>query len=423
MPSFSTAVGLLELILYLLELIVYLPKLLLHRAFQVIDFAFDCFDPHLKFADLGTKKILQRVPDIFNHAHASSPRDRLVYYNACAIAVFAAHSSQPNSGSLCASLPSWSGRMIDMKEFFASLFLSGVLCLSAFGAPLSSNARTVVPSAVQQMISVDYRALRDSATARALKDRVLPDSLKQFEKALKGAGIDPEKDVEQLTFVNYRSQKGPRSIGIAQGPFKKAEFLQKMRAKKVHSEKYQLSYLYPMGSGMQLVFLDPSTILFGENAAIKGAIDVRDNGAESLESNNTINDLITDVDSAPMWSVLDQLGTQNMMRSALGQAASLGDYDVVKKRLLASDYTMNFSNGVTFDLNVKTSDTMTAASMATLLKAGVLYRKMSATPTEKMALENTTVDNSHDMLQMHFKSDDQRFQSLLKSDLFAAVSK
>lgn len=310
-----------------------------------------------------------------------------------------------------------------MKQFFASLFLSGVLCLPAFAAPLSSNARTVVPSAIQQIISVDYRALRDSPTARALKDRVLPDNLKEFETALKGAGIDPEKDVEQLTLVSYRSPKGPRSIGIAQGPFKKAEFLQKMRTKKVHPEKYQLSYLYPMGSGMQLVFLDPSTILFGENAAIKGAIDVRDNGAESLESNNTITGLISDVDSAPMWSVLDQAGTQNMFRSALGQAASLGDYDVVKKRLLASDYVMNFDNGVTFDLNVKTSDTMTAATMATLLKAGVLYRKMNATPTEKMALENTTVDNSHDMLQMHFKSDDQRFQALLKSDLFAAVSK
>ena len=290
-------------------------------------------------------------------------------------------------------------------------------------APLSSNARTVVPSAIQQIISVDYRSLRDSQTARALRDRVLPDNLKQFETALKAAGIDPDKDVEQLTLVSYRSPKGPRSIGIAQGPFKKAEFLQKMRAKKVRPEKYQLSYLYPMGSGMQVVFLDPSTILFGDNAAIKGAIDVRDNGAESLQSNSTINDLIGDVEGAPMWSVLDQAGTQNMFRSALGQAGSLADYDVVKKRLLASDYVMNFDNGVTFDLNVKTSDTMTAATMATLLKAGVLYRKMNATPAEKMALENTTVDNSNDMLQMHFKSDDQRFQALLKSDLFAAVSK
>jgi len=310
-----------------------------------------------------------------------------------------------------------------MKQFLTVFFLSSVLCLSALAAPLSTNARTVVPSAVQQMISVDYRALRDSQTAQALKDRVLPDSLKEFEMALKAAGIDPDRDVEQLTLINYRSQDGPRSIGIAQGPFKKAEFLQKMRAKKVSPEKYQLAYLYSVGSGMQLVFLDPSTILFGENAAIKGAIDVRDSGAESLQSNNTINGLIVDVDSAPIWSVLDQVGTQNMLRSVLGEASSLGDYDVVKKRLLGSEYVMNFTHGVTIDLNVKTSDTMTAASMATLLKAGVLYRKMNASPAEKMALENTTVDSSHEMFRMHFKSDDERFQALLNSSLFAAVSK
>jgi hypothetical protein len=251
----------------------------------------------------------------------------------------------------------------------------------------------------------------------------LPDYLKQFETALKGAGIDPDKDVEQLTLISYRAGKGPRSIGIAQGPFKKAEFLQKMRTTKVRPEKYQLSYIYPMGSGMQLVFLDPSTILFGENAAIKGAIDVRDSGADSLQSNGTINGLIGDVENSPMWSVLDQVGTQNMFRSALGEAGSLADYDAVKKRLLASDYVLNFDHGVSFDLNVKTSDTMTAATLATLLKAGVVYRKMNATPTEKMALENTSVDNSNDMVQMHFKSDDQRFQALLKSDLFTAVSK
>jgi hypothetical protein len=310
-----------------------------------------------------------------------------------------------------------------MKQFITGLLLSGVLCLPAAAAPVSSSARTVIPSAIQQIISVDQRALRDSATARALRDRVLPDYLKEFQTALKAAGIDPDKDVEQLTMVSYRTGKGPRSIGIAQGPFKKAEFLQKMRAAKVRPEKYQLSYIYPMGSGMQLVFLDPSTILFGENAAIKGAIDVRDSGAESLQSNNTINDLIGNVDSAPMWSVLDQAGTQNMFRSALGQAGSLADYDVVRKRLLASDYTLNFDSGVTFDLNVKTADTMTAATLATLLKAGVLYRKMNATPSEKMALENTTVDNASDLVQMHFKSDDQRFQALLKSDLFTAVSK
>ena len=311
-----------------------------------------------------------------------------------------------------------------MKQFLAALVVMAAVSVPATAAPLSSNARTVVPQAIQQIISVDYRELRNSPSARALKDRVLPDTLKQFEVALKGAGINPETDIEQLTFVNYRPAKGGLfSIGIAQGTLKQKEFLAKMRLRKIKPEKYLLSYMYPMGSGMHLVFLDPSTILFGDTTALKGAIDVRDNGAQSLESNPTINGLISDVDNAPVWSVLDAAGTQNMMRSALGEASSVADYDAVKKRLLASDYVMNFNNGVTFDLNVKTSDTVTAATMATLVKAGVIYRKMSATPTEKIALEGTSVDNANDMLQMHFKTDDQRFESLLKSDLFAAVSK
>jgi len=229
--------------------------------------------------------------------------------------------------------------------------------------------------------------------------------------------------VEQITFVTYRgADKSLNAIGIAQGPFKQKEFLQKMRVKGVKPQKYLLSYMYPMGSGMQVSFLDPTTIVFGESAALKGAIDVRDKNAESLAVNTAINDLITDSDNAPIWSVLDQLGTQNMMKSALGQASSLADYDVVKKRLLASDYVMNFDSGVTFDLSVKTSDNMTAASLASLLKAGVMYRKINATPVEKMALESMTVDNQHDLLKMTFKTDDDRFQALLKSELFASVS-
>jgi hypothetical protein len=79
--------------------------------------------------------------------------------------------------------------------------------------------------------------------------------------------------------------------------------------------------------------------------------------------------------------------------------------------------------GVTFDVTVKTSDNITAASLSGLMKAGVLYKKMSGSSSEKLALENTTVDSSEDLVQMHFATDDQRFHALMKSDLFAAVSR
>ena len=93
--------------------------------------------------------------------------------------------------------------------------------------------------------------------------------------------------------------------------------------------------------------------------------------------------MIGSVESGTVWSVLDQQGTQNMLLSALGDAGKLADFDTVKKRVLGSRYTMNFQNGVNFDLDVVTSDSMTAATLSSLVKAGVLYRKMTATPIEK----------------------------------------
>ena len=128
------------------------------------------------------------------------------------------------------------------------------------------------------------------------------------------------------------------------------------------------------------------------------------------------------VDASPVWSILDQSGTQNMLRSALGDASKVADYDSLKKRLLGSRYTMNFNSGVNFDLTVVTSDSLTAATLSSLMKAGMLYKKMNASPAEKMAMDNTSVDSDSSNLQVHFKSNDQQFQSLMHSELFAAVS-
>jgi len=133
-------------------------------------------------------------------------------------------------------------------------------------------------------------------------------------------------------------------------------------------------------------------------------------------------DQMAAVDSAPLWSVLDQQGTQTMMFSVMGDAARVGDYESIKKRILASRYTMNFATGVNFDLSVQTADSMTAATLSTILKGVMLYKKLGASPVEKTAIDAASVDSDSSNLQIHFKSDDQKFQSLMNSPLFAAVS-
>jgi hypothetical protein len=127
------------------------------------------------------------------------------------------------------------------------------------------------------------------------------------------------------------------------------------------------------------------------------------------------------VDTQAVWSVLDQEGTQFMMHSVLGQASQVTDYDTVKKRLLGSRYSMDFSNGVKFNLAVETPDAFTAGTMASLLNAAALYKKMSGTPSEKQAIENTTVRSNADNLEVNFSASDSQFVSLLQSPLFQAV--
>jgi hypothetical protein len=83
---------------------------------------------------------------------------------------------------------------------------------------------------------------------------------------------------------------------------------------------------------------------------------------------------------------------------------------------------MNFQNGVNFDLDVITSDTVLRPPFF-LVKAGVLYRKMTASAVEKSALEDVSVNSDSSKLQMHFKADDKQFQALIHTSLFAAVSR
>ena len=316
--------------------------------------------------------------------------------------------------------------MKTVKSCLVSVLGSAILallCVSANAMPLNSSARAVVPADLQQLISVDYRALKDSATAMKLKDQLLPDNMKQFESALKGIGVDTDKDVDTLSFASFRTPKQSiKMVGVAAGSFSMKSVLKKITVQKIKPTKYRNSSIYPMDGGMVMSFLDDSTLLFGDSSSVKMALDTRDGEILNVDTNSTMADMMSDVDSAPVWSILDQLGTQNVMRSALGDAAKIADYDTIKKRLLGSRYTMNFTSGVNFDLTVVSSDALSAATLSSLVKAGLLYKKMNASAAEKVAMDNTSVESDGSNVQFHFKSSDQQFQSLMHSELFAAVS-
>jgi hypothetical protein len=127
------------------------------------------------------------------------------------------------------------------------------------------------------------------------------------------------------------------------------------------------------------------------------------------------------VDSEDLWSVLDQKGTQNMMKQVLGEAGSVADYESVRKRLQTSYYSMDFQHGVKFDLTIQTGDAFAAATVSSLLNAAVVYRRMTGDDVEKTAMSATDVTSSSGKLAIHFAASDSDFAGLLKSQLFQSM--
>jgi hypothetical protein len=296
----------------------------------------------------------------------------------------------------------------------------------ASAAQLSSDAKSAIPKDIQQLIVVDYHAMQNSPAAMELKDRVLPPELKRLETALKSSGLKVDQDADVLAFAAFRDSgsQGTRIVGIAQGQFHTREIMANFTKNKTKPFVLRNNSIYPMGSnGMSVVFLNQTTMVFGDKDSVKESMDARDGIVPDFLTNGDMVNEMGVVDSKAVWSLLDAKGTQTMMKSVLGDAAQLADYDTVKNRMKSSRYTMDFQNGVKFDMAVVMSDTITAATAATLLKGVSIMRKTSGSPLEKSALEQTTIDSNSGTLTVAYSSTDSQFASLLTSPLFQSVVK
>ncbi len=306
------------------------------------------------------------------------------------------------------------------------LALASLAFLTTFasGAELGNDAKSAIPKDVVQVIVVDYHAMQNSSAAMSLKDRVLPPELKRLETALKSSGLKVDQDADTLAFAAFRAGEGSRIVGIAQGQFHTNTIMANFTKNKTKPVALRNNQIYPLGSaGMSVCFLDQTTMVFGDKEAVKASLDARDGLSQNFLQNSDMVSEMNVVDTKAIWSLLDQKGTQTMMKGVLGEASQLADYDTVKNRMKSSRYTMDFQNGVKFDMAVVMSDTITAATIATVMKGVVIMKKTSGSPLEKTALDSTTVDSNSGTLTVDYSASDNQFSSLLTSPLFQSVVK
>ena len=315
---------------------------------------------------------------------------------------------------------------VAIRLSMALVLAAGAACAPA--AQLSTDARGAIPHDVQQLVVIDYRAMQNSTSAMDLRNRVMPPELKQFDEALQKSGLNDNHDVDELAFALFRTKPDSDTldtVGIAQGQFDVQSIMAGFKKNKVKPTVVRTNNIYPMTkAGMMLCFVDPSTMVFGEKEAVEKALDARDGISQSMLSNNNMMNAMQSVDSNPLWSILDQKGTQTMMMQLLGSAGSAGtgaDFNTVNKKLESSWYSMDFQHGVKFDLTISTGDPFTASTLSSLMTAAVMVRKMSSTDTEKQALNATSISASAGQLTIDYTSTDNQFSSLLQSPLFGTM--
>ena len=164
---------------------------------------------------------------------------------------------------------------------------------------------------MQQIIVVDYRAMQNSTAAMSLKDRVLPPELKKLESALVSSGLKVDQDADALCFASFRAPnpegKGPdveRIVGIAQGQFHTHDIMANFTKNKTKVTTVRNSSVYPMGStGLDVVFLNQTTMVFGDKDAVRAALDARDGITPGfLTDSDLVNEMVA-VDSHAVWSL------------------------------------------------------------------------------------------------------------------------
>ena len=289
--------------------------------------------------------------------------------------------------------------MIRTEMKVATVIMS-LLSTAAWASPLSPAVKKVIPTDVRQIISVDYLTVKKLDMAMTLKAQVLPDNLKEFDSALKSIGVNPDSDLNGITFASFDNGKlGLQMVGVASGALSPIDALKKLtleKMQKIKPVKYHESDLYPVSKTMTVTFLDGNTLLLGNDSALRTALNVRDSSTSTVDSNKEMTDLISPSEKAPVWSVLDRKGSQYMLVSSLGNAAKLPGFENIKNQVLglqvlSSRYMMNFDDGFSLYLDVLTADVATSHTLASLLKAGLLYKEVTANPVQKVAWENVRI--------------------------------
>lgn len=296
------------------------------------------------------------------------------------------------------------------------------LSLGAVGAQLSPEAQSVLPQSTRQVISINYRSLMADPVAQQLEKRVLPPGMQDLAAVLTQGGINPTNDLNRLTFATFAATKGIGLLGIAEGNFGAFQVSKFFHKSKDHPQPPQIDGISVYSSGGTSFYLpDQATLVFGSRDAIAQAIATQQ-GAPQIGQNEDMMNLIAGTQSSDIWSVLDASGAQTMVGGMIAGASKALPASMIAKRFQGARYTIAVQDPVQVNLELMTSDALSAAALSTALNAEIAMRQRSETdPSVKALLGQIQVDSAGNNTFLQVSSPQSQLAGLVNSDLMRSI--
>lgn len=271
-----------------------------------------------------------------------------------------------------------------------------------YGQYAAQDALASFPADTQQISYTNLQELRSVPQYALIHSRLLSAPLRNLETLLRSAGVNPEKDVNELV-LGWRGQvqDTTRFFGLAEGNFDPNQVHQFFAKGQLPIQQYDGYDLYAFGSGaartdLFFTFLDTSTAAFGRLGDLKVMLDVRNAERPALSSNDDFRRWEGDLEGvAPQWGIATGQAAANEAIPWLTQGKKVAiNPSALFGSVKAVLYRVNWSGGVMAHLSIVCQNDAAAngfGQLLSLLQKAQPALKSNVSPALYSVLQNMQV--------------------------------
>jgi hypothetical protein len=336
-----------------------------------------------------------------------------------------------------------------LTSAFSRLVAAGILVAMALMIPpqvradrLASDKIALFPKEVGEFAYADLKKARTLKWFPQLKEQLLPERFRQFEKFLASAGVDPNSQVDELAWAlvpegltaktegtgSTAVPTGEQIVGVALGTYNPSSTEAYFKQQKLPTFKARGYTMFAFGTGsgpndLFFLFIDSSTAAFGHRSILEKMIEVRFGTEEGLLRNDKLYPLINEANgSGVVWVVLGPAYTRLAMQQLAPEVQQFPEAAKLLLRMQNMIINVDASSSVDGKFQAVCGSTEDANALGQLLQMGLMYKQYQSkndNPDMAQLLSQASIIPAGDRVMVRMTLNDDQITALIRKNTFA----